>query len=612
MSLRAKLICSFLVVVLIVIVTVSVVEIRRTMTRNVNALGRSGDLLARQTFEQMRVALTHSDSDALKSLREDQALRAFLLSSRAFGTGVVSVRIETPDGVTAIAEPGELEGRRVPAATPFSSLKALADSWWPLGPIGPLWVDRNYEISRLVEVSGRPFAVIKVELSTGLSASEVHRSVAETVGIAGTAILMAALMGALVGRVFLRPIMAITAGLEELSAGRHEVKVEVAGQDELSSLAQKFNQLSQRIKSDRAQWESERGQLLDAFRSIADAVLLIDSQGSLLFANAEAEGRLGLPAGGVAEGKQLSALLGKRHPLANLIETAFAAGTEVHDVALELRGGAEVPERFLVSVLTLGRGKQHPGLLVILRDLGPVRELESVMDYSDRLARLGGLISGVAHQIRNPLYAMTLEMNLLSEDAAKGNPVDGHIQSVSGEIRRLDQAVKALMRFLRPEQLGLSEFVLDDLLEEVGGHLTESNIKVECKSVAKPIRIAADRALLSEALTNIVRNAAQAMPEGGTVVVETELSFDGWVEIAVRDRGKGIAPEDLGRIFELYFTNKEDGNGLGLPMAQRAIDLHHGTIRVDSELGLGTTVRIRLPVTPPGREPAPFEPATPI
>jgi signal transduction histidine kinase len=205
---------------------------------------------------------------------------------------------------------------------------------------------------------------------------------------------------------------------------------------------------------------------------------------------------------------------------------------------------------------------------------------------------------------------MTLEMNLLSEDAAKGNPVDDHIQSVSGEIRRLDQAVKALMRFLRPEQLNFNEFVLDELLDEIGSHLTDSNVKVECRKELKPIRIAADRALLSEALTNVVRNAAQAMPEGGTVRVETGLAVDGWVEIAVSDRGKGIAPEDLGRIFELYFTNKENGNGLGLPMAQRAVDLHHGTITVDSELGLGTTVRIRLPAAPPKREPAPLEQAT--
>jgi signal transduction histidine kinase/HAMP domain-containing protein len=605
MSLRAKLIGSFLAVVPIVILAVSLLEIGRTMTLNVNGVGRSGDLLVHQIFEQMRAALMQPHAAGLKSLQGDDALRALLMSSRAFGIDVVSVRIETPDGVSVMAAPAELEGRRVAAANPFRELKALADSWWPLGAIGPLWVDRNYEISRPVSINGRAFAVIKVDLSTGLSVSEVHRSVAEILGIGAGAILTAAMMGALIGRLLLRPITAIAAGLEELTAGQTEVKVEVGGQDELSSLAQKFNLLSQKIRSDRVQWENERGQLLDAFRSIADAVLLIDSHGFLLFANAEAEGQLGLPAGGVAEGKSLSVLLGKRHPLTNLIETVFAAGTEVHDVALQMDGNT-APERFLVSVLGLGRGKEHPGLLVILRDLGPVRELENVIDYSDRLARLGGLISGVAHQIRNPLYAMTLEMNLLSEAADKGNPIDHHIRTVSDEIRRLDQAVKALMRFLRPEQLNLSEFVLDDLLEEVGSHVADSKVKIEYRKELTRIRIAADRALLSEALTNVVQNAAQAMPEGGTVVVETRLSVEGWIEIAVSDRGKGIAREDLGRIFELYFTNKENGNGLGLPMAQRAVDLHRGMISVDSELGLGTTVRIRLPIAPPTREPGPL------
>jgi signal transduction histidine kinase len=110
-----------------------------------------------------------------------------------------------------------------------------------------------------------------------------------------------------------------------------------------------------------------------------------------------------------------------------------------------------------------------------------------------------------------------------------------------------------------------------------------------------PVRV--DRALLAEALRNIIGNACEAMPNGGTLHLITTLSrVSGFVEISIADSGPGIPREDLERIFNLYFTTKKNGNGLGLPLALRAIDLHDGTMDVRSEVGAGTTVLIRLPL----------------
>ena len=232
----------------------------------------------------------------------------------------------------------------------------------------------------------------------------------------------------------------------------------------------------------------------------------------------------------------------------------------------------------------------------MMRDLAPMRELEKVVDYSSRLARLGGLISGVAHQIRNPLNAMTLQLELLRQDTEQGKPAGRRVESVRAEIRRLDQAIDALLRFMRPEKLDARELALNDLLAEIGSHVAQSNISVNYQLDQELPRITADKGLLEEAIKALVENAVQAMPEGGTLTLDSGLSPDGYVEVTVVDQGPGIPAEDLDRIFNLYFTTKAGGNGVGLSLAMRAVDLHHGTINVESRVGSGSAFTIRLPI----------------
>jgi signal transduction histidine kinase len=231
-----------------------------------------------------------------------------------------------------------------------------------------------------------------------------------------------------------------------------------------------------------------------------------------------------------------------------------------------------------------------------VRDLESMRELENVVDYSGRLVRLGGLISGVAHQIRNPLNAMNLQLELLLQDAAREVPIDARVRALRQEVERLDRAVNALMRFMRPEQLKLVRCPVNEMIAEATAPLARPGIAIERKFDSRVGTIQADRALLSEALRNILTNAAEAMGEGGTVKITTSLNRGGFVEIVVADEGPGIPPEDLSRVFNLYFTTKKNGNGLGLPLALRAIDLHRGTMDIRSGAGAGTTVVIRLPI----------------
>ncbi len=596
MDLRARLAIIFFILLVLPFIAVSAFQINRTMRVMVDDLEESGEMIANQAFEEIRQGLSHASGDPAVAIGSDQSLKALIDSSQAFGSGVVYARVDGIHGAPIAASP--YAPAFIPAAPPFDVLRQKLTSWWPPTRIAAVWGDHTYEINRLVEVGGHPLATIRIGLSTTLIAAEARRSVDDILAAGVVGVVLSLIGAMLAGGLLLKPLAAIATGVEQIAEGRDQVSLPTDARDELGTIAEKFNDLSRRIKASRAQWETERGQFINIFRSITDAVLLLDASGSVLFANAEAQDRLGLPSGGMAEGKSLAMLMGQDSPLARMVETAYAAGTEVRNVALDLTSGGN-HSRLIVSIFSLGQGPEPPGLLLVARDLESVRELENVVDYSGRLVRLGGLISGVAHQIRNPLNAMNLQLELLSQDAARGAPIDQRLRAVRQEIERLARAVDALMRFMRPEQLKLANVQVNDLLSEIASQIVRTGIRVETNFDLTVTPVHVDRALLAEALRNIIGNACEAMFNGGTLRLTTALSEkSGFVEILITDTGPGIARENLDRIFNLYFTTKKNGNGIGLPLALRAIDLHHGTMEVQSEVGAGTTVVIRLPLAP--------------
>ncbi len=601
MGIRTKLAIAVLPLLLFAILAVTALEIRRTTRVMVQNLHDSGTLVINQTFEQIRATLDDGaatpdgDASPIDKLRRNRALATVLESSQAFGKGVVYSRIELPDGSLVAGSPILMHSpqRRPPK---LEELRRKIDSWWPAAWLTPLLNDSIYELSTPVRISDRDFATIKVGLSTGLISSEVRIATVSILSIGAIAIVLALLVGAAFWSFMLRPVLAFASGIEQIERTHPELGGEIARQDGLGTLTDRFRELSRQVRVDRTRWDNDRGRFFSIFRSITDAVLLLDCGGKILFANAEAQGRLGLPAGGIADGKPIKLLLGSDHRLSRLIDTVYAIGNEVHDVALEFDDRAD-SARYLVSIFSLGSSPEPPGLLVILRDLGPVKQLESVVHDSGRLARLGALISGVAHQLRIPLNAMTLQLELLNGDTSHDQRIQNRILSVRNEIRRLDQAVEGLMRFLRPEQLRLQRIRLVEFLEDVARRAAHSGIAIEHRLDPRVTEIEVDRALIDEAFRNITANAIEAMPDGGKLTISTAASGPDTVEIRITDEGVGIPPETLNRIFELYFTTKSTGSGLGLPLALRAVDLHGGTLDIDSKVGVGTTVIVRLPIS---------------
>jgi signal transduction histidine kinase len=266
-----------------------------------------------------------------------------------------------------------------------------------------------------------------------------------------------------------------------------------------------------------------------------------------------------------------------------------------------------------------GTGGELVGVLLVSRNLAHLSRVQSTIAYSRKLAALGRLTAGIAHEVKNPLNAMMIHLELLRtkirsgtlvaaggagrDDGSRADAVEDavlqHVQIIESEIRRLDQVVQGFLKFTRPEDLRLQPVRVSTLFEEIHpvvepeAQKHDVRVLVECAEDTPPVN--GDAAMLRQAFLNLAINACQAMPGGGTLRLISAPAPRGRVEVRVEDTGVGIPPEHLGRIFDLYFTTKDHGTGIGLSMVYRIVQMHDGEVEVQSTPGRGTTFTILLP-----------------
>jgi len=231
---------------------------------------------------------------------------------------------------------------------------------------------------------------------------------------------------------------------------------------------------------------------------------------------------------------------------------------------------------------------------------GAVRR--EIAQLSKRVTALGRLTAGVAHEVKNPLNAMTIHLELLRAKLDGGSPaadVRVHADIIGHEIKRLDSVVSGFLKFARPEDMRIERVSLSalaaDVAHSVRPEADSCRVTVETVCPDTSLAVDADPSMLRQALLNLAVNAVQAMPHGGTLRFASEAARDGRVLIRVRDTGTGIPADQLARVFDLYFTTKAGGSGIGLSMVFRTVQLHDGDIEVESTPGAGTTFTISLP-----------------
>jgi len=381
MPLRAKLATTFFVLLLAPIVALSVIWLDRTVRIMVDDLEMSADLMSRQVFEEIRTSLAHKNStDAETILKNDESIRTLLRSIQAFGPAIVSAGIVAADNRLIVAASSEAATQIQQPYPPFSELKSRVARWWPLSMVPLLGGQAIYEFTRPVMSNGKLFETVTIVVTTDLIREQIERQVMVMILLTLSVSMIASLSAFFMGTRLMRQLDAIGLGLERLAPGQTDLELSLPAQDELGALAQKFNTLSRDPRAARSRRDANRNQLFDVLRSINDAVMLVDEVEAVLLANDTARALLGLGTQSAIEGLPLSALLDGAHPLLAMVRAALAGNTEARDVAIRLGNDlqAEHPS-LLVSLFRLGQ-ERKAGLLILLRDMQPVRQLESVVD----------------------------------------------------------------------------------------------------------------------------------------------------------------------------------------------------------------------------------------
>jgi signal transduction histidine kinase len=295
-------------------------------------------------------------------------------------------------------------------------------------------------------------------------------------------------------------------------------------------------------------------------------------------------------------GRQPAEIFSRESVLGRAILDAFASRQPVAQDEIEDAQGRHIQ----LSLDFIEEHGERIGALLTLRDAESVHRIEDEIELSRRLSAIGRLTSGVAHEVKNPINAIVVHLEVLRQKMKEIDPdTRRHVDVISSEIQRLDRVVQTLVDFTRPVELRLSDMdlrkVVEDVVSLASPAAEKHNVLIEREPSqdALPVRIDVD--LVKQAVLNIVLNGVQAMPNGGTLRLTVGRDGDGAL-ISVRDQGAGIPDNIRDKIFNLYFTTKSGGSGIGLAMAYRVVQLHHGSVEFSTIIDHGTTFYLRFPL----------------
>jgi signal transduction histidine kinase len=620
LGIRAKQIAGVTAIVGLTVVLLSSLAAAMVSSLVMNESLSRGKLIALQIYQRAREVVPAS-ADPYAGLRDDPGLRSILQSS-VYGESVTGASVIDRVGIVVASSDSALIGRPLPPSDDLEPIVAA-------GPIRQLQViystGRTLEVRQPLILDDAPFGEIRVGVSTLLMRSALSGWLTQTLIVAVVALFVAVLVAGLLAERLLRPIHVIRSGLTRLGRGEFGVTLDLPPGDEFGELGSFFNTVSQQLSADRSALAGQKANLQVAVEHLEDAVALINPAGELIFSNPAMQATLATD----TIGKPIATLLAGGHPARTIIEETLASHQSRGPVQVSIHEDVEL---LLMTQMITGTSGELVGVLLVARNVAYMSRVQSMLAYSRKLVALGRLTAGIAHEVKNPLNAMIIHLELLRTKirsaaqaaqpqamAAAGTGTLGlsstapvvaalppaaqsaleHVEIIESEIRRLDGVVQGFLKFARPEDLRLAPVRVPDLLAAlqsvVEPEAKKNGVKVsmDCSAAIPPVN--GDAGMLRQVFLNLAINACQAMPQGGALRIVCAPVSHQRVEVRVEDTGVGIAKEHLSKIFDLYFTTKDHGTGIGLSMVYRIVQLHDGEIEVESTQGRGTTFRVLLP-----------------
>ena len=457
----------------------------------------------------------------------------------------------------------------------------------------------------------------------GLSLVPMYRQIRQTIWIILAIGIVALSIGTIISILgaqrVTRPLGDLVRATMDVAQGNFKQKIEVKTGDEIEVLAANFATMTSEVL---AHQERQEQQLTEIQRlqnytekllsTMADGLLSVDMTGTVVTINPAAKTLLGISPFNTTRGKTIASILGESSQLDLLVRNMLHQPTAVTHQEIEISKDTDI-HTILVGSSILHDAKGYPLEIILnLHDITELKKLEARIRQSERLAALGTLAAGMAHEIRNPLSAIKTFVQLLPRKVDKPGFLEKFNRTVPRETERINLLVEELLELSRIPKYDFAATDINRLLRQtidmIEGDLQHRNIEYlpELQDQLPPMQ--ADANQLIKAFHNLARNAIQAMPSGGQLTIRTfseEIPDDGQrqnthalgrVTIIFEDTGQGIPPKVLKEIFNPFFTTKDSGTGLGLPITHKVITEHGGQIDAQSKKEQGTQFTIHLPI----------------
>ena len=453
-----------------------------------------------------------------------------------------------------------------------------------------------YDVRTPLLLNGTAFGSVRVGISTVFLKSEITPFLQRAIVYCCAAILLSLILAAGLSRLALGPLERISQDLDSVSAGNTVVPdTHEAPEDEYGMVTLKIAHLGRQMRDTKEIFSALKDNVDQIMANLQDGLMLFTRDLRVVLVSASVERFLGRPRRDLL-GRTVNEIFSSNTPIGALVIESFHLRRGFAQREVESTAG----KRAQLALDFIQEGRAQIGALLTMRDSESVRRIGDEIEASRRLSASGRITRGVAHEVKNPINAIVLHLQLLQNKLQQAEPdTRRHMDIIDNEIHRLDRVVQILVDFTRPRDLRLEQIdfrrVLEDVAQLAEPDAAQHGVTVQLDLPNEPLTATADSDFMKQAVLNVVLNGVQAMPDGGELSLRA-YQQDGVIVTEIHDQGAGIPPDLQEKIFELYFTTKKEGSGIGLAQTYQIMQWHYGSVEFESANGNGTTFRLCLPL----------------